>query len=103
MNFVKTLFIFIYLTDNHFSGKNTFLFLVMVLLSKSLNTHIPCFLPFTWIYVSTWTGILLKYTTLEQQGSALREKLEKRVAELERKVEEQESSGDTAAEVRCLT
>ncbi|KAM4577290.1 FK506-binding protein 15 isoform 2-T2 [Odontesthes bonariensis] len=41
-----------------------------------------------------------KYTALEQQGSALREKLEKRVAELETKVEEQESSGDTAAEVK---
>ncbi|XP_072244718.1 FK506-binding protein 15 isoform X2 [Leuresthes tenuis] len=41
-----------------------------------------------------------KYTALEQQGSSLREKLEKRVAELERKVEEQESSGDTAAEVK---
>lgn len=45
-----------------------------------------------------------KYATLEQQGGAVKEKLEKRVAELEKKLEEQEASGDpsadTAAEVK---
>ncbi|XP_076587173.1 FK506-binding protein 15 isoform X2 [Chaetodon auriga] len=41
-----------------------------------------------------------KYTTLEQQGAAVREKLERRVAVLERKLAEQQSSGDTAAEVK---
>lgn len=41
-----------------------------------------------------------KYASLEQQGAAVREKLESRVAELERQVEEQDSSGDTAAEVK---
>ncbi|XP_018524829.1 FK506-binding protein 15 isoform X3 [Lates calcarifer] len=41
-----------------------------------------------------------KYTTLEQQGAAVREKLERRVAELEKKLTEQRSSGDTAAEVK---
>ncbi|XP_041854883.1 FK506-binding protein 15-like isoform X2 [Melanotaenia boesemani] len=39
-----------------------------------------------------------EFAALEQQGAAVREKLEKRVAELQRKVEDQESSGDTAAE-----
>ncbi|XP_030579634.1 FK506-binding protein 15 isoform X1 [Archocentrus centrarchus] len=41
-----------------------------------------------------------KYKALEQQGAAVREKLQRRVAELERKLEEQEHSGDTAAEVK---
>ncbi|XP_042344077.1 FK506-binding protein 15 [Plectropomus leopardus] len=41
-----------------------------------------------------------KYTVLEQQEVAVREKLERRVAELERKLAEQESSGDTSAEVK---
>lgn len=41
-----------------------------------------------------------KYTALEQQGAAERERLQRRVAELESKLEEQERSGDTAAEVR---
>ncbi|XP_070760177.1 FK506-binding protein 15 [Enoplosus armatus] len=41
-----------------------------------------------------------KYTALEQQGVAIREKLERRVAELEKTLAEQESSGDTAAEVK---
>ncbi|XP_022065532.2 FK506-binding protein 15 isoform X4 [Acanthochromis polyacanthus] len=41
-----------------------------------------------------------KYASLEQQGAAVREKLESRVAELERQVEEQDGSGDTAAEVK---
>nr|XP_040051841.1 FK506-binding protein 15 [Gasterosteus aculeatus aculeatus] len=41
-----------------------------------------------------------KYAALEQQGVAVREKLEGRVAELEKKQAEQESSGDTAAEVK---
>ncbi|XP_041643180.1 FK506-binding protein 15 isoform X2 [Cheilinus undulatus] len=41
-----------------------------------------------------------KYSALEQQGVAVREELEKRVAELEKKLEEQEGSGDTAAEVK---
>ncbi|XP_036954294.1 FK506-binding protein 15 isoform X1 [Acanthopagrus latus] len=41
-----------------------------------------------------------KYAALEQQGVAVREKLERRVAELEKKLGEQESSGDTAAEVK---
>lgn len=47
--------------------------------------------------------IVFKYTALEQQGVAVREKLERRVAELEKKVSEQESPGDTAAEVRNHT
>lgn len=46
---------------------------------------------------------LFKYTALEQQGVAVKEKLERRVAELENKLAEQESSGDTAAEVRTRT
>ncbi|XP_035514553.1 FK506-binding protein 15 isoform X2 [Morone saxatilis] len=41
-----------------------------------------------------------KYTALEQQGVAVKEELERRVAELEKKLVEQESSGDTAAEVK---
>ncbi|KAM8887106.1 FK506-binding protein 15 isoform 1-T1 [Spinachia spinachia] len=41
-----------------------------------------------------------KYTALEQQGLAAREKLQERVAELEMKQVEKESSGDTAAEVK---
>ncbi|KAM9744696.1 FK506-binding protein 15 isoform 1-T1 [Menidia menidia] len=41
-----------------------------------------------------------KYTALEKQGAAVRQKLEKQVEELERKVEEQGSSGDTEAEVK---
>ncbi|XP_069022255.1 FK506-binding protein 15 isoform X2 [Embiotoca jacksoni] len=41
-----------------------------------------------------------KYAALEQQGVAVREKLERRVAELERREEQQEASGDTAAEVK---
>ncbi|XP_022614861.1 FK506-binding protein 15 isoform X1 [Seriola dumerili] len=41
-----------------------------------------------------------KYTALERQGGAVREKLERRVSELEKKLVEQESSGDTAAEVK---
>lgn len=45
-----------------------------------------------------------KYTALEQQGVAVREKLERRVAELEKNLAEQESSGessgDTSAEVK---
>ncbi|XP_056232583.1 FK506-binding protein 15 isoform X4 [Seriola aureovittata] len=41
-----------------------------------------------------------KYTALERQGGAVREKLERRVSELEKKLAEQESSGDTAAEVK---
>ncbi|KAI3372659.1 hypothetical protein L3Q82_022705, partial [Scortum barcoo] len=41
-----------------------------------------------------------KYTALEQQSVAVREKLERRVAELEKKLSEQDSSGDTAAEVK---
>ncbi|XP_034548433.1 FK506-binding protein 15 [Notolabrus celidotus] len=44
-----------------------------------------------------------KCTALEQQGVTVREKLEKRVAELEKKLEEQEASvdtADTAAEVK---
>ncbi|XP_060893408.1 FK506-binding protein 15 isoform X2 [Labrus mixtus] len=41
-----------------------------------------------------------KYTALEQQGVSVQEKLEKRVAELENKLGEQEGSGDTAAEVK---
>uniref|UniRef100_A0AAQ4P4D7 peptidylprolyl isomerase n=1 Tax=Gasterosteus aculeatus aculeatus TaxID=481459 RepID=A0AAQ4P4D7_GASAC len=44
--------------------------------------------------------VLFKYAALEQQGVAVREKLEGRVAELEKKQAEQESSGDTAAEVK---
>uniref|UniRef100_UPI0037E76F6C FK506-binding protein 15 isoform X2 n=1 Tax=Semicossyphus pulcher TaxID=241346 RepID=UPI0037E76F6C len=40
------------------------------------------------------------YTALEQQGVAVREKLERRVAELEKKLGESEGSGDTAAEVK---
>ncbi|XP_040897863.1 FK506-binding protein 15 isoform X2 [Toxotes jaculatrix] len=41
-----------------------------------------------------------KYAALEQQGTSVREKLGRRVAELEKKLAEQESSGDTAAEVK---
>ncbi|CAK6959677.1 FK506-binding protein 15 [Scomber scombrus] len=41
-----------------------------------------------------------KYSALEQQGAAVREKLERRVAEVEKKLTEQEDSGDTAAEVK---
>ncbi|KAG7240055.1 hypothetical protein INR49_028058 [Caranx melampygus] len=41
-----------------------------------------------------------KYTALERQGGAVREKLERRVNELEKKLAEKESSGDTAAEVK---
>nr|XP_004558647.2 FK506-binding protein 15 isoform X4 [Maylandia zebra] len=41
-----------------------------------------------------------KYTALEQQGATVRQKLRRRVAELESKLEEQEASGDTAAEVK---
>lgn len=41
-----------------------------------------------------------KYTALEQQGATVRQKLQRRVAELESKLEEQEDSGDTAAEVK---
>ncbi|XP_053276467.1 FK506-binding protein 15 isoform X1 [Pleuronectes platessa] len=41
-----------------------------------------------------------KYTALEQQAGAVREKLENKMAELEKKLAEQESSGDTATEVK---
>ncbi|XP_068559313.1 FK506-binding protein 15 isoform X2 [Cebidichthys violaceus] len=41
-----------------------------------------------------------QYTALEQQGLSVREKLERRVAELEKKLAEEESSGDTSAEVK---
>ncbi|KAL6113833.1 fkbp15 [Pungitius sinensis] len=41
-----------------------------------------------------------KYTALEQQGVAVKEKLEGRVAELEMRQAEKDSSGDTAAEVK---
>ncbi|XP_075934251.1 FK506-binding protein 15 [Anarhichas minor] len=41
-----------------------------------------------------------KCTALEQQGLAVREELERRVAELEKKLAEEESSGDTSAEVK---
>uniref|UniRef100_A0A3Q4GW51 peptidylprolyl isomerase n=1 Tax=Neolamprologus brichardi TaxID=32507 RepID=A0A3Q4GW51_NEOBR len=44
--------------------------------------------------------IPFKYTALEQQGATVRQKLQRRVAELESKLEEQEDSGDTAAEVK---
>lgn len=46
---------------------------------------------------------LFKYAALEQQGLAVREKLERRVAELQKKLAQQDSSGDTAAEVRIHT
>ncbi|KAM9394502.1 FK506-binding protein 15 isoform 2-T2 [Pholidichthys leucotaenia] len=41
-----------------------------------------------------------KYSALEQQGAAVREKFQKRVDELERNLEEQQGSGDTVAEVK---
>ncbi|XP_034451622.1 FK506-binding protein 15 isoform X1 [Hippoglossus hippoglossus] len=41
-----------------------------------------------------------KYTALEQQAGAVREKLENKMAELEKKLAEQENSGDTATEVK---
>ncbi|XP_062240869.1 FK506-binding protein 15 isoform X2 [Platichthys flesus] len=41
-----------------------------------------------------------KYTALEQQAGAEREKLENKMAELVKKLAEQESSGDTATEVK---
>ncbi|XP_040011066.1 FK506-binding protein 15 isoform X2 [Xiphias gladius] len=46
------------------------------------------------------TQLQEKYTALEQQGAAGREKLERRAAELEKKLVQQESPGDTAAEVK---
>ncbi|KAM4578277.1 FK506-binding protein 15-like [Fundulus diaphanus] len=46
------------------------------------------------------TRLQEKHLALEQQGGTVREKLERRVAELERKVEEQDSTVDTAAEVK---
>ncbi|KAM9858783.1 FK506-binding protein 15 [Aulostomus maculatus] len=45
-------------------------------------------------------ALQLKYSSLEQQGAALKEKLERRVAELEKKLKEKESSTDIAAEVK---
>ncbi|XP_078106433.1 FK506-binding protein 15 isoform X3 [Sander vitreus] len=45
-------------------------------------------------------GLQEKYTALEQQGIAVREKLQRKVADLEKKLAEQESSGDTSAEVK---
>lgn len=47
--------------------------------------------------------LLSKCAALEQQGAAVREKLERRVTELEKKLTEQENSGDTAAEVKHHT
>ncbi|XP_068422699.1 FK506-binding protein 15 isoform X2 [Clinocottus analis] len=41
-----------------------------------------------------------KYTALEQQGVAVREKLDRRVAELEKKLAEERGSGDTSSEVK---
>ncbi|XP_069378932.1 FK506-binding protein 15 isoform X2 [Paralichthys olivaceus] len=41
-----------------------------------------------------------KYTALEQQAGAVRAKLENKMAELEKRLAEQESSGDTATEVK---
>uniref|UniRef100_A0A1A7W7I7 peptidylprolyl isomerase n=2 Tax=Iconisemion striatum TaxID=60296 RepID=A0A1A7W7I7_9TELE len=41
-----------------------------------------------------------KYSVLERHGAAVREKLEGRLAELQKKVEELENSGDTASEVK---
>ncbi|XP_028270423.1 FK506-binding protein 15 isoform X2 [Parambassis ranga] len=41
-----------------------------------------------------------KYTELEQQEKAMKERLGRRVAELEKKLEEQDGSVDTAAEVK---
>ncbi|XP_038559429.1 FK506-binding protein 15 isoform X1 [Micropterus salmoides] len=46
------------------------------------------------------TPLQEKYTALEQREVTVREKLERRVAELEKKPSQQESSGDTAAEVK---
>ncbi|CAI5685747.1 unnamed protein product [Oreochromis niloticus] len=46
------------------------------------------------------TQLQEKYSALEQQGVTVRQKLQRRVAELESKLEEQEHSGDTAAEVK---
>lgn len=51
-------------------------------------------------YIYLCHVILFKYTALEQQGATVRQTLRRRVAELESKLEEQEASGDTAAEVR---
>uniref|UniRef100_A0A3P8QHD5 peptidylprolyl isomerase n=1 Tax=Astatotilapia calliptera TaxID=8154 RepID=A0A3P8QHD5_ASTCA len=51
-------------------------------------------------YIYLCHVILFKYTALEQQGATVRQKLRRRVAELESKLEEQEASGDTAAEVK---
>lgn len=42
----------------------------------------------------------LKYIDLQQQGTAVKEKLEQTVAELETRLAERENSGDTVAEVR---
>ncbi|MEQ2210563.1 hypothetical protein XENOCAPTIV_015668, partial [Xenoophorus captivus] len=46
------------------------------------------------------TGLQEKYLALEQQGGAVKEKLERRVAELEMEAEVQESAKETAAEVK---
>uniref|UniRef100_A0A672Z5L6 peptidylprolyl isomerase n=1 Tax=Sphaeramia orbicularis TaxID=375764 RepID=A0A672Z5L6_9TELE len=43
---------------------------------------------------------LQEKASLKQQGTAVREKLERRVVELENKLAEQQGSGDTAAEVK---
>lgn len=52
------------------------------------------------VYLCHPCVILMKYSAMEQHGGTVKEKLERQVAELERKVEEQESPKDTAAEVR---
>ncbi|XP_016529671.1 FK506-binding protein 15 isoform X4 [Poecilia formosa] len=46
------------------------------------------------------TRLQEKYSALEQHGGSVKEQLERQVSELERTVEEQQSSKDTAAEVK---
>lgn len=50
------------------------------------------------MHLFTLHVLVSQYTALEQQGAAVKEKLEKRVVELEKKLEERETSGDTSAD-----
>lgn len=50
-----------------------------------------------------FSNFSLKCAALQQQEVAVKERLERRVAELERRLVEQRSSADSTAEVRPLT
>lgn len=82
-----------YTTPIHSSGKHPYHPSIHI----RRNTHTNA-LSYTVTVVFSF-----KYTALEQQGAAGREKLERRAAELEKKLVQQESPGDTAAEVRSHT